>query len=541
MPSHAAWTEPSESTAVSLRLFLLLAALKLALHVPVLSRYDYHGDELYFIQCGLHLDWGYVDHPPLVVWLVRLTGEVFGYSLPALRALPLLAGVWLIYLAMRMAARLGGGAPAQAIAGAAVLLAPAYLRMATLVNIPAFEQVLWALATLCFLDLIQRDDRVQMRNLGLLVGVGLLLKYTFLLFAAAYAVALLLHRREYFADRRLWLGGGLALLLWSPNLVWQIDHEWAHLQFLHNISQPDGMIGREPRVLFLAGQILYFNPAGVLVWAAGLWALWQNATLRPAVWLYVVPLVLLFITNGKPYYLAPAYPLLFAAGGVFWQARLTTARGWISLIGSMTVVGGFFAFLSLPYLSLEKMDRTIDALLLGIVPAIGLTHDYHNQLGWRHYYPALHEIYAKLPAEDQPGTIIITAYYRQASGLRFLAMRPGGEGELPPGQLPAVFSPHLTYYFWPPEFADVERALVLSIPREVLEPYFDVVEKLADIEPPALGRTETDSVYLVGRPKRPWSEIWRELVWFHNSPYRAIQRTARRMHPTSGLLPRSIG
>lgn len=338
-----------------------------------------------------------------------------------------------------------------------------------------------------------------------------------------YVVALLLHRREYFADRRLWLGGGLALLVWTPNLVWQIDHDWAHLQFLHNIAQPDGMIGREPRILFLAGQLLYFNPAGLLIWAAGLWWLWHHDVLRPAVWLYVVPLVLLLTTNGKPYYLAPAYPLLFAAGGVFWQARLATAAGWLALGGSVGLVGGLFAFLSLPYLSLASMDRTIDALFMGVLPAVAVTHDYHGQLGWRHYPPALHAIYAKLPVEDRPGAIIITAYYRQASGLRFLA---AGSEEEPDGlgdRLPAAFSPHLTYHFWPPDFTTVERALVLSIPPEVLERYFNVVEKLADIEHPTLSQRHPDPVHLVESPKRPWSEVWQQLAWFSNSPYRATQ------------------
>lgn len=542
MPPRAARPEPSPSASVSLPAFLFLAAVKLALHVPVLGRYDYHGDELYFIECGLHLDWGYVDHPPLVVWLVRLTGEVLGYSLHALRLLPLLAGVLLIYLTMRMAARLGGGLPAQAVGGGAILLAPAYLRMSTLVNIPAFEQVLWAVATLCFLDLVRRDERAQMRNIGLLVGVGLLLKTTFLLFAAAYVVALALHRREYFADRRLWIGGGLALLLWAPNLIWQVGHDWAHVQFLHNISQPDGMIGREPRILFLAGQILYFNPASVAIWAAGLRALWQSHTLRPAVWLYVVPLLLLLTTNGKPYYLAPAYPLLFAAGGVFWETRLSSATGWLSLLGPVAVVGGLFAFLSLPYLSLEKMDRAIDSLLMGVVPAAALTHDYHNQLSWRHYYPALRQVYSELPPEHQPGTIIVAGYYRQASGIRFLAASPEADAGVPAGRLPPVFSPHLTYFYWPPEFTDVDRALVLSIPREVLEPYFDVVDKVADIGHQTLPHRSPDPVYLVEGPKRPWAEIWKRLAWFHNSPYRVVpapeaDETTRSIGPTRVSAP----
>jgi len=518
---------------VSPSLFVLLAAIKLAVHLPILDRYDYHGDELYFIECGLHLDWGYVDHPPLVVWLVRLVGEVIGYSLPVLRAFPLLAGSLLIYLTMRMTARLGGSWPAQAIAGAAVLLAPAYLRMATLVNIPAFEQVLWALATLCFLDLLQNENRAQLWRIGIVVGIGLLLKSTFLLFAAAYTVAIVIYRRDCLFDGRLWLGGLLALLLWSPNLVWQMNHEWAHLQFLRNISQPEGMIGREPRILFLAGQLLYFNPAAVAVWISGLYALGRDTTLRAATSLYVVPLALLLLTNGKPYYLAPAYPLLFAAGGVFWQSRLTTALGWVSLLGPMTTIGGIFAFLSLPYLPLAKMDRVLDSLLMGVVPAIGLTHDYHNQLSWQRYYPTMREIYAALPIDDRSATIIIAGFYRQASGMRLAASRDRHDID-PAGGEPGIYSPHLTYHFWPPDFANVKRALVLSIPQEILALHFNEIKKVGEIDHPTRPEASPDVVYLVESPKRPWPEVWRALKWFHNSPYRIIAPSDSRMRAPSG-------
>ncbi len=86
-----------------------IAAAKLLLHLATASRYGYFGDELYFLACGEHLDWGYVDQPPLiagVAWLVRHT---LGTSLLAMRLPSALAGATLVVLTGLLARELGRG------------------------------------------------------------------------------------------------------------------------------------------------------------------------------------------------------------------------------------------------------------------------------------------------------------------------------------------------------------------------------------------------------------------------------------------------
>src|SRR5512144_3334557 len=99
-----------------LGIVLAVAAATLLLHVATASRYGYFGDELYFMACGEHLDWGYVDQPPLVglvAWLVRHT---LGTSLVAMRLPSALAGVALVVLVALLARELGGGRFAMALA-----------------------------------------------------------------------------------------------------------------------------------------------------------------------------------------------------------------------------------------------------------------------------------------------------------------------------------------------------------------------------------------------------------------------------------------
>src|SRR5207245_4468317 len=117
-------------------LVVLVAGAKLLLHLLTINRYGYFRDELYFLDCARHLDWGYVDHAPLVALYARIALSLGG-SLPALRVLPALAGAGLVALTMLIAARLGGGRFAQGLSGLCVLAAPVYLAMARLLSLDA--------------------------------------------------------------------------------------------------------------------------------------------------------------------------------------------------------------------------------------------------------------------------------------------------------------------------------------------------------------------------------------------------------------------
>jgi hypothetical protein len=98
-----------------------LVAAKLAIHLPLLGRFGYFRDELYFLDCARHLDWGYVDHAPLVAVYAKVA-LLLGGSLPALRLIPALAGAALVALAVLLARELGGGRVAQAAAGVAAVV-----------------------------------------------------------------------------------------------------------------------------------------------------------------------------------------------------------------------------------------------------------------------------------------------------------------------------------------------------------------------------------------------------------------------------------
>jgi hypothetical protein len=237
------------------------AVAKVAVHVPWLSEYGYHRDELYFIDCGAHLAFGYVDHAPLVPWLAWLAGALFEHDLFALRIVSVLAGALAAALTVLMARELSGGRLAQIIAGTCVIVAPAYLRMAKILSIPAIELLWWTLASYLVLLALHRAEPRRWLAVGAIAGIGLLTKHTMLLWGAGITVGIVLtpSARPQLRTRWPYLGLLIAFLLFAPNLLWQAQHDWATLEFVRNARH--GTLARIPRALFVGRPVPVHAPA----------------------------------------------------------------------------------------------------------------------------------------------------------------------------------------------------------------------------------------------------------------------------------------
>src|SRR5215469_8424782 len=144
---------PSATTAARLPDFALLpvtatAVLLTALLVAVSGRYGYHRDELYFIQSGRHLAWGYPDQPPLVPFIARLMTDIAPGSLVLLRLPSALAGGLLVVLTALLTRELGGRRIAQVLACAVVAVAPVVTGASHLLSTTTFDLPAWALLCL---------------------------------------------------------------------------------------------------------------------------------------------------------------------------------------------------------------------------------------------------------------------------------------------------------------------------------------------------------------------------------------------------------
>ncbi|MBI1850743.1 MAG: glycosyltransferase family 39 protein, partial [Planctomycetes bacterium] len=297
-------------------LLVALVSVKLLVHFLFNGGYGYFRDELYFMACGERLDWGYVDQPPLVALVACCERWLLGNSLFAIRFLPALAGATKLALAVVMTRRLGGGLFAQGLAGVAILVAPVCLGVDNYFSMNAFDQLFWVIATLLVLQTC-RDDRTRpWIGLGFVVGVALLNKLSILFFIFGLAVGLMLTpQRRALKTRGPWIAALIALALFAPHVVWQIQHGWPTLEQLAS--------GRATKNVllspfdFLLGVILENHPLSLPVWIAGLVFFFGSAAGKPhriLGWIFVTAAASLVLLHGKTYYLAPAFPIVFAGG-----------------------------------------------------------------------------------------------------------------------------------------------------------------------------------------------------------------------------------
>jgi hypothetical protein len=300
------------------------------------------------------------------------------------------------------------------------------------------------------------------------------------------------------------LGLALALLLFSPNLVWQAQHDWATVAFMREISA--GMLARIPRVLFVLGQVLYMGPFAAVVWGVGLFHCFSSAGREVRVFgcIFVTVLAALLITQAKPYYLAPAYPALFAVGGVRLE-QFVGRRPWLrrSLLSTIALGAVFGVWISLPFTSLPDTDRRLDALFGSVVPAMALTHDLHDEYGWRQQAQVVARVHQALSAEDRRAVWVLTDNYGQASAINFFGADLG---------LPRAHSGHMTYYLWGPGQPEPRAVIAYGLPRQALEALFADVREVDRIAHPLAPPKESGlAVYVCRRFRAPLDQVWPRL------------------------------
>lgn len=438
----------------------VIALGAVALHLLCAERYGYFRDELYFIACGQHLAWGYVDQPPFIAAAARLVTGLFGESLLGLRLLPALASGGLVALTGWLARRLGGGTYALALSGVAVALAPIFLAFGHLMTMNAFEPLFWMGCAALLVQLVRTGEQRLWLAVGGAVGVGILNKHSMAFLTLCLALGLVLTpQRRLMRSRWLVLGAVLATGIVLPHVLWQLSHGWPMLELLRNGQ----LYKNAPFALgeFLSGQVLLVHPLFVPLWLAGLGFLLFAPAARPyrALGLGFVLLFGLYILmKAKAYYLAPAYPMLLAAGGVFFERFLLRPLPRAAVLTAVTAVGAALVPMTLPVLSEERFIAYQG--LLGLEPPRterhrmgALPQHYADEHGWRELAAAVAEVYRRLPAEEQERTLIYAQNYGEAGAIDWLGRAYG---------LPPARSGHNNYFLWGPGETEPKVLIIIG-------------------------------------------------------------------------------
>ena len=452
-----------------------LALATLALHLATSGRYAMFRDEFYYVACGRHLDWGYVDHPPLIALLARASAMIGAHSLTLFRLLPALAGAATVWLAAAMARRMGGGRAAQLLAGLAVIVAPVYLEAFTLLTVNAFEELAWTMLLALVIGLLDGDPPWRWVLVGIVAGLALETKHSVAFLLVGLAVGLLLTpERRWLRRRGPWLAAALALVLFAPNLLWEVRHGWPTLEFLQAArAQKNAPI---TPLSFFAAQVLILNPLTAPVWLAGLGWLLAAAAARPwraVAWAYIAIFGMFVGTGAKHYYLAPFYPAVFAAGAVAVErATRERARALRPALAGVWIAGGaLLAPVVLPLLPPAALERYMHALRL-TPPASErhrpprLTQTFADEFGWQDMVARVARAYHALPPDEQAHCLIFASNYGEAGAIDWYGPRLG---------LPPAASGHNSYWLWGPPPG--RGAVVISVgekPEDVAKSYIQV-------------------------------------------------------------------
>src|SRR5581483_4973677 len=207
-----------------------------------------------------------------------------------------------------------------------------YLATASLMTMNVFEVWFWMGCVYVLIRIIQTGNSKLWIWFGVLAGLGLMNKHSTLFFGFAVLAGLVLtEQRKELAKPWIWIGGVIALLIFMPNVIWQIQHHFPTLEDLHNVKVTGKNVVLSPGQ-FMLQQIMGMHPLLAPVWMSGLcfFLVGRGTKYRLLGWIYVILLVIFIVLHGKDYYLAAAYPMLIAGGGVAiedWLSRGRVTRG----------------------------------------------------------------------------------------------------------------------------------------------------------------------------------------------------------------------
>jgi hypothetical protein len=420
-----------------LGVLVLVAAARLLLHVATNGQYGFHRDELQILDDARHLDWGFVAYPPITPLLGRLELVLFGTSLIGFRVFSASAVSMIMVLAGLMAKELGGKRDVQLLTAVAAGISPISLVQGAVFQYVSFDYLWGVTVTYLLLRLMKSEDPRWWVPIGVVLGLGMETRYTMGFLALGLAGAVLLtpaHR--FLRSGWLWIGVGVSILVFLPNLIWQIRHHFISLEFLSYLHARDLRQGRYNG--FFREQLwICVNLVTAPLTLLGLWFYFvrqEGRRYRLLGWTFVVTFLLFALAGSRSYYTAALYPTLIAGGSILlggllgglrsrWS-RLAYGVQWTAILAG----GVVFVLLVMPVAPFGSALWRITSRM----------HDqFREEIGWPDLARSVAKVYSSLPADERQHTGILTGNYGEAGALNLYG--------------PALGVPHamsLTNSFW---------------------------------------------------------------------------------------------
>jgi hypothetical protein len=492
---------------------LVLAIVKLLIHLLANTNYGFHRDEFLYLIEGEHLAWGYMEVPPVIAVLSKMALGLGG-SLFVVRLFPTLIGSITVFLIGVMVKDLGGKKWAQILACLAFILSPAFLRSNMLFQPVSFDQFCWFLSAFFIVRLIRYQQPKYWYYLGMVAGLGFLTKYSIVFFYAAFLIAIFLTPlRHWLRTPYPYFAIGIALAIALPNLLWQYEHNLPVIKHFTELSQTQ--LKNVQTLGFLKAQ-LRFHHAALIIWLPGLLYLFFSSRLsayRILAWIYLFVILILVLLSGKSYYSMGAYPMLMAAGGVAMEnfLELKPVRMKYALV--LLLFGVTFPFLpyGIPVVPIEKMQQYCSfmkdkfqyegPLRWEDGKIHPLPQDYADMHGWEEMAAKVGRLYHSLSPAEQKTCLVYGGSYSHASSINYYRRKY---------QLPEVYSFVGSFLVWAPDSVDFDRQIMIDDVLQTHSQWFESMQLVDSIQNPYA--REKGYIYYRSNPKVDVKREWTKVV-----------------------------
>lgn len=480
-------------------------------YIAVHPDFDLQRDEFLHLDQADHLAWGYLSVPPVTSWISVLI-QGLGNSEFWVRFFPALIGVLTIWLVWDLVKGLGGSLFAQSLAAVALLFS-ALVRLNILFQPNSIDILCWTLVGYTLVRFIQTEKSKWLYLLALSFSFGFLNKYNIAFLAMGLFPALALSPyRSIFRNKHLYFALLLALLLVTPNLIWQWQNGWPVLTHMRLLSK--SQLVNNSRIGFLIEQLLFFYPS-LFIWVTGLITLAvspKSKSFRWVFWCFVFTITIFTYFQAKAYYAIGLYPILMAFGAVWISEHFE--KGWKSKLKPVLLLIPLALFLLAftlihPYFSPERIQKNPPAYsLLGLNrwedgEEHPIPQDFADMLGWSELAHLVDSAYQMMPKEGR--TLIICDNYGQAGAINYYSKIPGLE----------ALTMNADYLYWFDLEEKVDHLILVWEKDEQITDrelnFFEEYQEIGKITHP-LAREKGTTVHFLRGAKVDINEILKEEV-----------------------------
>jgi 4-amino-4-deoxy-L-arabinose transferase-like glycosyltransferase len=475
------------------RVVLVIAAAVTVTLIVFAGGYGYHRDELYFLAAGHRLAPAYADQGPLTPMIARAMSSIAPGSLTILRIPSALAAGAIVLLTGMTARELGGSRRAEWIAAACAAVSSVVLFTGHLLSTSTFDLLVWTAVIWLVIRAVRTGAERLWIVAGVVLGIGLLNKpLPAFLAVGLIAGVVIAGPRRLFRSPMVWVGGAVALALWSPWIVWQAQHSWPQIDVSRSIASGNST-SSQPWWAILPFQFLLVSPLLAPILIAGVVRLFRAPELRDVrftAWASAVLAVIFMASGGKPYYLAGLLPVVLGAGAIWVDDRLASGltRPRVVIV-ALVVSAAVNAVISLPIL---PADDT------GIV--VAMNGDVGETIGW----PAFTRTIAKAAERASASPVILTGNYGEAGAVDRFGPALG---------LPPAYSGHNAFAEWGPPPGSAGPVVAVGVNPRDRERDLRKCRQVGKIDNgDGVDNDEQDTpLYLCSGPRAPWAEIWPDL------------------------------